>query len=70
MPFLAESVEPNDDYTQWTIKLREGITFHNGTPLNADAVKLNFDAFREGSPVRRSSRSCSRRSRASTSSTT
>jgi peptide/nickel transport system substrate-binding protein len=45
-PFLAESVEPNDDYTQWTITVREGITFHDGTPLNAEAVKLNLDAFR------------------------
>jgi peptide/nickel transport system substrate-binding protein len=46
VPFLAESVEPNDDYTQWTITVREGITFHDGTPLNAEAVKLNLDAFR------------------------
>jgi peptide/nickel transport system substrate-binding protein len=46
VPFLAESVEPNADYTQWTITVREGITFHNGEPFNADAVKLNLDAFR------------------------
>jgi peptide/nickel transport system substrate-binding protein len=46
VPFLAESVEPNDDYTQWTITVRDGITFHDGTPLNAEAVKLNLDAFR------------------------
>src|SRR5690606_32129651 len=25
VPFLAQSVEPNADYTQWTIKLREGV---------------------------------------------
>lgn len=37
-PFLAESIEPNEDYSIWTIKVREGITFHDGTPLNADAV--------------------------------
>jgi peptide/nickel transport system substrate-binding protein len=46
VPYLAESIEPNDDYTQWTITVREGITFHDGTPLNAEAVKLNLDAFR------------------------
>ena len=33
-PFLAESVEPNADYTQWTITLRDGVTFHDGTPLD------------------------------------
>jgi peptide/nickel transport system substrate-binding protein len=46
VPFLAESVEPNEDFTQWTIRVRDGITFHDGTPLNAEAVKLNLDAFR------------------------
>jgi len=46
VPFLAETVEPNADFTEWTIKVREGITFHDGTPLNAEAVKLNLDAFR------------------------
>lgn len=43
IPFLAESVTPNDDFTQWTIKLRAGITFTDGTPLNADAVIDNFN---------------------------
>ena len=27
----------------WTIPIREGVTFHDGTPLDADAVKWNFD---------------------------
>ena len=31
MPFLAESVTPNADCTVWTIKLRSGIKFHDGT---------------------------------------
>lgn len=42
-PFLAESVEPNEDYSVWTIKVRDGITFHDGTPLNADAVIRMFN---------------------------
>jgi len=42
-PFLAESIEPNEDYTVWTIKLREGINFTDGTPLNADAAMDNIN---------------------------
>jgi peptide/nickel transport system substrate-binding protein len=45
-PYLAESVEPNDDYTQWTVTLREGITFHDGTPLNSEALVVNFESQR------------------------
>jgi peptide/nickel transport system substrate-binding protein len=46
VPFLAESFTPNDDFTSWTIKLREGISFHDGTPLNADAAMLSYDTTR------------------------
>jgi peptide/nickel transport system substrate-binding protein len=48
VPYLARSVTPNADFTQWTIVLRDGITFHNGSPLNAEVVKLNLDRFRRG----------------------
>jgi peptide/nickel transport system substrate-binding protein len=37
-PWLAEDVQPNDDFTQWTLTLRDGVTFSDGTPVNADAV--------------------------------
>jgi peptide/nickel transport system substrate-binding protein len=43
LPWLAEEVTVNDDATMYTINLREGVTFHDGTPLNAEAVKFNFD---------------------------
>ncbi|KQY50978.1 ABC transporter substrate-binding protein [Nocardioides sp. Root140] len=36
-PQLAESLESSDNQT-WTLKLREGVTFTDGTPLDADAV--------------------------------
>lgn len=44
-PFLAQSVEHNENYTEWTIKLREGITFHDGTALDATVVKNNLEAY-------------------------
>ena len=43
-PFLAESITPNDDSTVFTIKVREGINFQDGTPLNAEAVMYNLNA--------------------------
>ena len=50
VPYLAKTVEPNPDYTEWTITLREGIEFHNGQPLDAEAVKLNIDTYRGDNP--------------------
>lgn len=41
-PFLLESIEPNEDNTVFTLKVREGISFHDGTPLDADAVIDNL----------------------------
>ena len=32
-PYLVESFEPNDDFTEWTITTRDGIEWHNGDPL-------------------------------------
>jgi peptide/nickel transport system substrate-binding protein len=46
-PNLAESVEANDDYTAYTLTLREGIEFHDGEPLDAEAVVANFELHRE-----------------------
>lgn len=42
VPGLAESVEPNEDETQWTITLRD-TEFTDGTPFDANAVKANWD---------------------------
>ncbi len=43
VPGLAESWEPNEDGTSWTFQLRDGVTFHDGTEFNAEAVCFNFD---------------------------
>lgn len=42
-PWLAESWEINDDATEYTFHLRDGVTFTDGTVLTADVVKANFD---------------------------
>jgi peptide/nickel transport system substrate-binding protein len=51
-PYLAESVTANDDNTEFTIKLREGIKFHDGSDLTAEVVKNNIDAYRGQYPGR------------------
>jgi ABC-type transport system substrate-binding protein len=48
VPQLAEVIQPNDDYTQWTLHLRDGVMFHDGTPCDAEAVKANLEASRNG----------------------
>jgi len=42
-PYLAESLTPNEDFSVWTIKLRAGIVFHDGTPLTSEAIKVHFE---------------------------
>ena len=42
-PNLAESWSTSADEKEWTFKLRKGVKFHDGTPLDAAAVKYHFD---------------------------
>ncbi len=42
-PVLATSWRFSEDGTSFTVELRKGVKFHDGSDLNADAVKANFD---------------------------
>ena len=54
-PRLAESWTPNEDGSIWTFKIRQGVTFHDGTPLTARDVaytlNLNSDPKNEGNAL-------------------
>lgn len=43
VPRLAEHVEESPDARRFVFRLRPGIRFHDGTPLDADAVVLNYE---------------------------
>jgi peptide/nickel transport system substrate-binding protein len=49
-PGLAESWEITDDGRTYTFKLRQGVSFHDGDPFNADAVVTWFNSIKEGAP--------------------
>ncbi|WP_244492140.1 TIGR04028 family ABC transporter substrate-binding protein [Aureimonas sp. AU12] len=51
-PWIAESWEVSDDTRQYTFHLRPGVTFSDGTPLDASAVAQNFDTFVLGNKER------------------
>lgn len=43
VPNLATEWEVSEDGRQWTFQLQEGVTFHDGTPFNAEAVKFSIE---------------------------
>lgn len=47
VPQLAKSLTESDDQLTWTLGLRDGVTFSDGTPLNADAVVASINRFNE-----------------------
>jgi peptide/nickel transport system substrate-binding protein len=50
-PFLLSSFEPNADFTEWTLTARDGVSFHDGTPLNADALIRHFEEMRDSTLI-------------------
>ncbi|WP_418887849.1 ABC transporter substrate-binding protein [Mesobacterium pallidum] len=46
VPGLAESWEISEDGTVYTFKLRSGVTFHDGTTMDAEDVKFSLDRAR------------------------
>lgn len=48
IPGLAESWEMSEDGKEWVFQLKEGVTFHDEEPFNADAVIANFNRMKLG----------------------
>jgi peptide/nickel transport system substrate-binding protein len=49
-PWIAESWDISGDGLEYTFHLRDGVTFSDGTPLDAQAVKANYDQHGFGAP--------------------
>jgi peptide/nickel transport system substrate-binding protein len=48
---MAESVTANADSTEWTIKIKPGIKFTDGTDYNAEAVRFGMNRHRVGTSI-------------------
>lgn len=46
-PWLAESITPNAELTEWNITLVDGVQWHDGNPLTASDVEFSFNYFVE-----------------------
>ncbi len=47
-PYLLSSIESNDDFTEYTMVVRDGITFHDGTAVDGAAVQRNLQEMAKG----------------------
>ena len=50
IPWLAESYEYNADFTEITVKMREGLTWSDGVALTAEDVKFTLEMLRDNAP--------------------
>ena len=48
-PYLLESLTPDPENLTWTCVVRDGVTFSDGTPFDADALLWNFENYKENS---------------------
>lgn len=51
-PLLATSATPRAGNRTWVVKLREGVTWHDGEPFTARDVVFTFELYRDGPPNR------------------
>ena len=49
IPWLAEEIHSNEDFTQWTFKLHDNAHFSDGTPIHADAVLYTINFYKNSS---------------------
>lgn len=47
-PFLLESFDVTDDFTVWTLTMRDGVTFHDGTPADGAALQRSLTEMANG----------------------
>ena len=57
IPWIAESWETNDDHSEWTFHVRDGLFFSDGSPITAEDVKFSFEYLAER-PVFKASLDC------------
>lgn len=50
-PWIASSWTVNAENTEYTFTIRDGVTFSDGTPLDANAVAKNYDTYGLGNPA-------------------
>lgn len=48
---VVESAEPNEDFTEWTVKIRQGIKWSDGEDLNAEDVEFTFTMIKENDNI-------------------